>query len=119
MNAIVQFVVKHGYSILFAVIFAHQIGLPIPDLCFCLRPGRSQPPGSWASSPRLVWQSLPVFWLTGCGTRHVGGGVIRFCTSFTASRETPRPTIAGRKRPLPGMGLRYSCWPSLCPEWTQ
>lgn len=30
MNAIVQFVIKHGYSILFATVFAHQIGLPVP-----------------------------------------------------------------------------------------
>ena len=30
MNAIVQFVLKHGYSILFAAVFAHQIGLPVP-----------------------------------------------------------------------------------------
>jgi membrane protein DedA with SNARE-associated domain/rhodanese-related sulfurtransferase len=30
MNAIVQFLLKHGYSILFAAVFVHQIGLPVP-----------------------------------------------------------------------------------------
>lgn len=39
MNAIVQFVIKHGYSILFAVVFAHQIGLPVPAPLFLLAVG--------------------------------------------------------------------------------
>lgn len=30
MNGIFQFVLRHGYSMLFAALFAHQIGLPIP-----------------------------------------------------------------------------------------
>jgi membrane protein DedA with SNARE-associated domain len=39
MNTIVQFVLKHGYSILFAAMFAHQIGLPIPGPLFLLAAG--------------------------------------------------------------------------------
>lgn len=39
MNAIVQFVLKHGYSILFAAAFAHQIGLPLPGPLFLLAAG--------------------------------------------------------------------------------
>ena len=39
MNAIVQFVVRHGYFILFAAMFAHQIGLPIPGPLFLLASG--------------------------------------------------------------------------------
>ena len=39
MNAIVQFVVRHGYSILFVVVFAHQIGLPVPAPLFLLAVG--------------------------------------------------------------------------------
>ena len=39
MNAIVEFVVKHGYSILFAALFAHQIGLPVPGPLFLLAAG--------------------------------------------------------------------------------
>lgn len=34
MNDIVQFVVKHGYSILFASVFARQTGMPVPANCF-------------------------------------------------------------------------------------
>lgn len=39
MNAILQFVLKHGYSVLFGALFAHQIGLPVPGLLFLLAAG--------------------------------------------------------------------------------
>ncbi|HMD97556.1 MAG TPA: VTT domain-containing protein [Terriglobia bacterium] len=39
MHAIVQFLVKHGYSFLFVVTFAHQIGLPLPGPLFLLAAG--------------------------------------------------------------------------------
>ena len=39
MNAIVQFIVKHGYSILFAAVFARQVGLPVPGPLFLLAAG--------------------------------------------------------------------------------
>jgi len=39
MNAIVQFLVKHGYSVLFAAIFARQIGLPVPAPLFLVAAG--------------------------------------------------------------------------------
>jgi membrane protein DedA with SNARE-associated domain len=39
VNAIFQFVLEHGYSILFVALFAHQIGLPIPGPLFLLSAG--------------------------------------------------------------------------------
>jgi membrane protein DedA with SNARE-associated domain len=39
MNAIVQFVMKHGYATLFGAMFAHQIGLPVPGPLFLLAAG--------------------------------------------------------------------------------
>ena len=39
MNVIVQFIMKHGYSVLFAALFAHQIGLPVPGPLFLLAAG--------------------------------------------------------------------------------
>ena len=53
MNAIVQFVVKHGYSILFAVIFAHQIGLPVPGPLFLLAAGALAASGKLALVPAI------------------------------------------------------------------
>jgi membrane protein DedA with SNARE-associated domain len=39
MNAIVQFVVSHGYPIVFAAVFARQIGLPVPAPAFLIAAG--------------------------------------------------------------------------------
>jgi membrane protein DedA with SNARE-associated domain len=39
VGAIFQFVLKHGYSLFFAVLFAHQIGFPIPGPPFLLAAG--------------------------------------------------------------------------------
>ena len=39
MNAILGFVVRHGYPILFAAMFAHQIGVPVPGPLFLLSAG--------------------------------------------------------------------------------
>ena len=53
MNVIVQFVVKHGYSILFAAIFAHQIGLPVPGPLFLLAAGALAAGGKLALIPAI------------------------------------------------------------------
>ncbi len=39
MSTVFEFVLKHGYSILFAALFAHQIGLPLPGPLFLLAAG--------------------------------------------------------------------------------
>jgi membrane protein DedA with SNARE-associated domain len=39
MNAIVQFLLEHGYTVLFGALFAHQIGLPLPGPLFLLAAG--------------------------------------------------------------------------------
>jgi membrane protein DedA with SNARE-associated domain len=39
VNAVFQFVLKHGYAIFFAVLFAHQIGFPVPEPPFLLAAG--------------------------------------------------------------------------------
>ena len=39
MSAIFRFVLKHGYSFLFAALFAHQIGVPLPGPLFLLAAG--------------------------------------------------------------------------------
>lgn len=47
MDAIVQFLVKHGYSVLFASVFARQMCLPVPAILFLISAG------ALASSARL------------------------------------------------------------------
>jgi membrane protein DedA with SNARE-associated domain/rhodanese-related sulfurtransferase len=39
MNAVVQLLVKHGYSILFASVFARQMCLPVPAILFLIAAG--------------------------------------------------------------------------------
>jgi membrane protein DedA with SNARE-associated domain len=39
MNAIFQFVLQHGYAILFGALFAHQLGFPLPGPLFLLAAG--------------------------------------------------------------------------------
>lgn len=39
MSAVFQFILKHGYSFFFAVLFAHQLGLPVPGPPFLLAAG--------------------------------------------------------------------------------
>jgi len=53
MNVIFQFVVKHGYSILFAAIFAHQLGLPVPGPLFLLAAGALAASGKLALVPAI------------------------------------------------------------------
>jgi membrane protein DedA with SNARE-associated domain len=54
MNAIVQFVLKHGYAILFAALFAHQIGVPLPGPLFLLAAGALAATGNLAIFPILL-----------------------------------------------------------------
>ncbi|MGB8864944.1 MAG: hypothetical protein WCC71_12675, partial [Candidatus Sulfotelmatobacter sp.] len=53
MNAIVQFVVRHGYSVLFAAVFARQIGLPVPAPMFLLAAGALAATGKLGLVPAL------------------------------------------------------------------
>ncbi|MGC1453401.1 MAG: DedA family protein [Candidatus Sulfotelmatobacter sp.] len=53
MNTIVHFVLKHGYSILFAALFAHQIGLPLPGPLFLLAAGALAATGKLGMVPAL------------------------------------------------------------------
>ena len=53
MNTIVQFVIRHGYPILFAALFARQIGLPVPAPLFLLAAGALAAAGKLALVPAL------------------------------------------------------------------
>lgn len=53
MNAIVQFIMKHGYFILFAAMFAHQMGLPVPGPLFLLAAGALAATGKLGLVPTL------------------------------------------------------------------
>ena len=89
MNDIVQFVLKHGYPILFAALFARQIGLPVPAPLFLLAAG------ALAAAGKLGLVAALVLAITACllgdwpwyeaGRRH-GDRVLHFIHRL-ASRD--------------------------------
>lgn len=54
MSTIIQFLIRHGCSILFAVVFARQIGLPLPAPLFLLAAGALAATGKLGLVPALV-----------------------------------------------------------------
>jgi membrane protein DedA with SNARE-associated domain len=60
MNAIVEFIMKHGYSVLFGALFAHQIGLPVPGPLFLLAAG------ALAAAGKLVLASALLLAVVAC-----------------------------------------------------
>jgi membrane protein DedA with SNARE-associated domain len=86
MNAIVQFVVKHGYSILFAAVFAHQIGLPVPAPLFLLAAGALAAAGKLGLVPALgltVTACVLADWMWYEAGRRWGDRVLHFLHRFT------------------------------------
>src|ERR1035438_1494001 len=60
MNDIVQLVMKHGYSVLFGALFAHQLGLPVPGPLFLLAAG------ALAAAGKLGFVAAVVLAITAC-----------------------------------------------------
>lgn len=95
MNAIVQFVVRHGYPILFAAIFARQIGLPVPAPGFLLAAGALAASGKLGLVPALglaVIACVLADWLWYEAGRAWGDRVLHFIHFFA-----PDPQAADRR----------------------
>src|SRR4051794_25510988 len=90
MNAIVQFVVKHGYSILFATAFAHQIGVPVPGPLFLLAAGALAAAGRLGFVPAValvVVASVMADWVWYEAGRRRGDKVLNFLHRLTRDPE--------------------------------
>ena len=86
MNGIFQFVLRHGYTMLFAALFAHQIGLPIPGPLLLLSAG------ALVASGKMVGLAVVVITITACVSaawiwyeagRRGGDKVLHFMHRFT------------------------------------
>jgi membrane protein DedA with SNARE-associated domain len=95
MNAIVEFIMKHGYSVLFGALFAHQLGLPVPGPLFLLAAG------ALAATGKLVLASALVLAVVACvladwiwyeAGRRKGERVLHILHRFT-----PDPVAAKRR----------------------
>jgi len=95
MNAIVQFVVGHGYPILLAAVFARQIGLPVPAPAFLLAAGALAASGKLDLVPALglaVIACVLADWLWYEAGRAWGDRVLHFIHLFA-----PDPQAADRR----------------------
>ena len=86
MKTIVQFVLKHGYSLLFGALFAHQIGLPLPGPLFLLAAGALAAVGKMglaASIVLAVSACVRADWVWYEAGRKNGDKVLHFIHRFT------------------------------------
>ena len=90
INPIVHFVLRHGYPILFAAVFARQIGLPIPAPGFLLAAGALAACGKLRLLPALalaVAACVVADWIWYEAGRAWGDKVLEFIHMFTPNRE--------------------------------
>jgi membrane protein DedA with SNARE-associated domain len=95
MTAIVHFVVSHGYPILFAAVFARQIGLPVPAPGFLLAAGALAASGRLDLAAALglaVSGAVLADWIWYEAGRAWGERVLHFLHRFA-----PDPEAAERK----------------------
>jgi membrane protein DedA with SNARE-associated domain len=95
MNAIVQFIIKHGYSILFAVVFAHQLGFPAPGPLFLLAAGALAAVGNLRLSAAVILSVIACVladWAWYEAGRRGGHKVLHFI-----GRLAPDPKAADQK----------------------
>ncbi len=86
MAAIVQFILKHGYSILFGAIFAHQIGFPVPGPLFLLAAGALAAAGRLSFTTAIllaIVASVLADWPWYEAGRHRGDKVLHFIHRLT------------------------------------
>ena len=86
MHGVVNFVLEHGYSILFATVFARQIGLPVPAPLFLLATGALAATGSLRLAPGLVFAVIACVladWAWYEAGRRRGDKVLHFIHGFT------------------------------------
>ena len=91
MAAIVQFILKHGYSILFAAIFAHQIGFPVPGPLFLLAAGALAATGRLSFATAVVLAILAAVladWPWYEAGRHRGDKVLHFIHRLTRDPDS-------------------------------
>jgi membrane protein DedA with SNARE-associated domain len=90
MTAIVHFILRHGYPILFAAVFARQIGLPVPAPGFVIAAGALACSGKLRLVPALALSVIACvladwFWYE--AGRAWGDRVLHFIHSFAADPD--------------------------------
>jgi membrane protein DedA with SNARE-associated domain len=87
MSTVFQFVLKHGYSILFAALFAHQVGVPLPGPLFLLAAGALAASGKLGLVPSFVLAVIACVmadWIWYEAGRRRGEKILHFIHRLTA-----------------------------------
>ena len=116
MNAIVQFVLKHGYSVLFAALFAHQIGFPVPGPLFLLAAGAlasEREIGLRAGALLAVLACVLADWVWYEAGRRRGDKVLHFIHRLAA--RDPDAHDRRAKEIFARYGLSASCFAKFVP----
>jgi len=90
MNSTVHFLVENGYPVLFAVVFANQLGLPIPSILFLLAAGALAGSGRLSLIPALglaLAASLLADWLWYEAGRRWGDPILHFLLGLATDPE--------------------------------
>ncbi len=90
MNIVLQFVLKHGYVILFAAVFAHQLGLPLPGPLFLLAAGALAATGKLGVVPGLALAVIACVladWVWYEAGRRRGDKVLHFIHRLTSDPD--------------------------------
>jgi membrane protein DedA with SNARE-associated domain len=86
MNGIFRFLLRHGYSMLFAALFAHQVGLPIPGPLLLVSAGALVAAGKMGAFAVLgitVLACVSADWIWYEAGRRGGDKVLHFMHRFT------------------------------------
>lgn len=91
MNEAVEYLLQHGYILLFVGVFAEQIGLPLPSVLFLLAAGALSATGqfNFAFALGLIFLAAlltDIFWYE-LGRRQ-GGRVLRFLCRIALERDS-------------------------------
>ena len=109
MNAIVQFLLKHGYSVLFASVFARQMCLPVPAILFLLAAGALAGSGKLSlvaalgvAVPACVLADL-VWYEAG---RRWGDGILHFLHGLAIDPDAADRNVEEKLCPVRASGSR-------------
>ncbi len=86
MHSVLYFVTKHGYSVLFGAVFAHQLGFPVPGPLFLIAAGALAAAGKMGLVVALVLAVIACVladWPWYEAGRHQGDRVLHFIHRFT------------------------------------
>ena len=90
MNSIVQYLVQHGYLVLFAAVFANQVGLPVPSILFLLAAGALAGSGRLSLIPALglaLSASVLADWVWYEAGRRWGNTMLHFIHSLASDPD--------------------------------